>query len=80
VDRAAQGGRRTENRWTEEDKTFATNSPDRIESLRELLKQRIVIIDGAMGTMIQAHSSASETIAANNLPIIPRTCGRTMIC
>jgi len=55
VDRAAQGGRRTENRWTEEDKTFATNSPDRIESLRELLKQRIVIIDGAMGTMIQAH-------------------------
>src|SRR5205085_701787 len=28
---------------------------DRIERLKQLLRQRIVIIDGAMGTMIQQH-------------------------
>ncbi len=29
--------------------------PDRIEHLQRLLRERIVIIDGAMGTMIQQH-------------------------
>jgi 5-methyltetrahydrofolate--homocysteine methyltransferase len=29
--------------------------PDRIENLQRLLRERIVIIDGAMGTMIQQH-------------------------
>ncbi|MHB8652420.1 MAG: methionine synthase [Terriglobia bacterium] len=31
------------------------SSPNRIEQLKQLLAQRLVIIDGAMGTMIQAH-------------------------
>ena len=29
--------------------------PDRTAELRSLLQQRILIIDGAMGTMIQRH-------------------------
>src|SRR5476649_2996335 len=29
--------------------------PDRIENLQRLLRERVVIIDGAMGTMIQQH-------------------------
>ena len=29
--------------------------PDRIEHLQRLLREHIVIIDGAMGTMIQQH-------------------------
>src|SRR5580765_3666475 len=32
-----------------------TQRPDRIANLSELLRDRIVIIDGAMGTMLQAH-------------------------
>jgi len=35
--------------------TFAISSPNRIEQLKQLLARRLVIIDGAMGTMIQAH-------------------------
>ena len=31
-----------------------------MEKLREILKQRIVILDGAMGTMIQNHSLGEE--------------------
>ena len=29
--------------------------PDRTEALASLLEQRILVMDGAMGTMIQAH-------------------------
>jgi len=32
--------------------------PDRIEHLQRLLRERIVILDGAMGTMIQQHQLA----------------------
>ena len=32
--------------------------PNKIETLQRLLRERIVIIDGAMGTMIQQHKLA----------------------
>src|SRR5271169_4534903 len=43
------------NRLTKEKTTFATTDPTRLTQLKDLLARRIVIIDGAMGTMIQAH-------------------------
>ena len=40
---------------SEEGNTFAISEPTRLAQLKDLLARRIVIIDGAMGTMIQAH-------------------------
>ena len=39
----------------EESPAFLTEVSDRIAQLKHLLSERLVIIDGAMGTMIQAH-------------------------
>ena len=32
-----------------------THRPDATEELAELLRERILVLDGAMGTMIQGH-------------------------
>jgi 5-methyltetrahydrofolate--homocysteine methyltransferase len=47
--------------------------PDRSELLRSLLAQRILILDGAMGTMIQRHGLQEATIAARASRIIRRS-------
>ena len=39
-------------------------------TITEILKQRIVILDGAMGTMIQRYKRPKRTIAAHALPSI----------
>jgi methionine synthase I (cobalamin-dependent) len=42
--------------------------PDRSAELRALATRRILILDGAMGTMIQRHGLRRRTIAARASP------------
>jgi methionine synthase I (cobalamin-dependent) len=44
-----------------------------VARLEELLLTRILVLDGAMGTMIQTHH-------LDNSPITPRNCGAATIC
>ena len=48
-------------------------SPNRTALLHEQLKQRILILDGAMGTMIQTYKLPKRTIVANVLPAMAAT-------
>ena len=41
--------------------------------LPAILQQRIVILDGAMGTMIQRYKLGRRVFVGNLLPIIPKT-------
>ena len=46
-------------------------SDDTQQALKELLSQRIVILDGAMGTMIQQHKLEETDYRGSDLPIKP---------
>ena len=54
--------------------------PDASEQLTALLRERILVIDGAMGTMIQAYGSARPTSAASGSATGPATCAATTTC
>jgi 5-methyltetrahydrofolate--homocysteine methyltransferase len=46
---------------------------DRTPELQSLLTHRILILDGAMGTMIQQHKLVEADYRGDRLPIIRRT-------
>ena len=46
---------------------------DKTDLLESLLAERILVLDGAMGTQIQALGSTSGRFAASDLPTITRT-------
>ena len=48
-------------------------STPRIEELKHLLARRIVVLDGAMGTMIQKRSLSEADFEGSGLPRIPVT-------
>ena len=54
--------------------------PDRSAELTALLQQRILILDGAMGTMIQRHKLRKPTIEALALPTTRSTSRATTTC
>ena len=42
--------------------------PDKIHPLEELLRQRIVVLDGAMGTMIQRRKLSEQDYRGKKFP------------
>ena len=46
--------------------------PDRTEELRRLLQQRILVLDGAMGTMIQRYQLSEEEFRGERYRSHPR--------
>ena len=56
------------------------NRAERIGILKKLLKQRILIIDGAMGTMIQTHRLDERLFAETGLKTTRATFRETTTC
>lgn len=54
--------------------------PDESEALRALLAQRILVLDGAMGTMIQGHQLTEQDYRGERFADWPRTCRATRTC
>ena len=55
--------------------------PDRTSELSALLKQRLLVLDGAMGTMIQRHGLTEKPITAGRAsPTIRMTSRATTTC
>ena len=52
----------------------------RLEDFQRLLSQRILVLDGAMGTMIQASKRTRPLIAASVSAIGPAISRATTIC
>jgi len=48
----------------------AAGRPERIVALKRLIASRILVLDGAMGTMIQDHDLDEEGFAARGSPTI----------
>src|SRR5215510_640881 len=53
------------------DQTISTR-PDRIAALHDALKQRILVLDGAMGTMIQRYRLSEEQYRGERFKDFPR--------
>ena len=49
-------------------------------ALKKAANERILIIDGAMGTMIQQHKLGESHYRGERFRITPRTSRATMIC
>ena len=49
-------------------------------SLPELLRQRLLILDGAMGTMIQRHPLTEEDFRGTRFTTTPSPCAATTTC
>jgi len=56
------------------------NAPEKIEQLEALLRQRIVILDGAMGTMIQQHRLGEADYRGERFQGGPRISRGTTTC
>ena len=54
--------------------------PDASDELSAALRDRILVLDGAMGTMIQRTGSVRPTTAASGSPTGTPTCRATTTC
>ena len=52
----------------------------RLEEFRALMKQRIVVLDCAMGTMIQSYDLSEDDFGGNVSRTIPRSSRVTTTC
>jgi len=52
----------------------------KFEILQELLRQRILVLDGAMGTMIQRHNLSEEDFRGERFKDHPHDLRVIMIC
>ena len=53
---------------------------ERRKQLDELTARRVVILDGAMGTMIQTHKLTEKDFRGRGSPIIRSTCRAITTC
>lgn len=53
---------------------------ERADLLKRLLAERILMLDGAMGTMIQSYKLTESDYRGNVLPIFRMISKATMIC
>ena len=53
---------------------------ERIEQLKALLGERIVVLDGAWGVLLQSRGLSRRTGAASGSPTIPATSRATRTC
>ena len=58
----------------------AFDRASRLALLPDLLRERILVLDGAMGTMLQAHRSPRPTSGASGSATIRATCAATATC
>ena len=56
------------------------NPTTRIEELKDRLHRRIIVLDGAMGTMIQKQNLTEADFRGSGLPRIPVTSKATTTC
>ena len=54
--------------------------PDATEQLRAILRERILVLDGAMGTLIQGHQPGEEESAGSGSPTGRATSRATATC
>ena len=57
--------------------TLPWRNPLRVAALEAALAERILVIDGAMGTMIQRHELRRPTTAASDSRSVTTPCSRT---
>jgi methionine synthase I (cobalamin-dependent) len=62
------------------ERTIDEERSARVREFRSLLKQRILVLDCAMGTMIQGHGLSEEDYRGNASRIIPETSRETTTC
>jgi 5-methyltetrahydrofolate--homocysteine methyltransferase len=67
-------------RWSRAAVAPTRTRAQRLALLDDLLRERILLLDGGMGTMIQRYGSPRPTTAARASPTGPWTCAATTTC